>query len=232
MVSEAVSTCKLRRYNAEAKVFLVLLQFNDVPFQKTLVEKGLATRATAPAAAPAPAPAPQPPPPNLAPVVNTITDEATRSVSVIRKNSPSEPVAAAASAAPTAPVDPVAAAPLMVPRSVRTPPPPPSSVPSQHPPSSRPEKTIAIASMQIGSESEKILMFVSGFSDFAVLMCGDTEIGAYSEMEGCILALTNELMEKRGKFADPERQLQRGGAVLALFEGQVKERGLSTYSSF
>ena len=63
-------------------------------------------------------------------------------------------------------------------------------------------------------------MFAAGVNDFAIL-CTTSDLAGYPGIEETILASTNNLMAKRGKFEDPKRQLQRGGAVLALFEGQV-----------
>ena len=222
MMKEAVSTCKIRKFNADTKIFLAILLFNDVPMQKTLVEKGLATKATgnAPPATALVAPQPNLTPPTTAPAPAAIAQSpaleanpvsevpGARSVSVISKS-------AQADAAPKFPA-------MMVPRSVKSPP-PIAALPTQ----SRPEKTIAVASLQIGSESNNVLMFVASLTDFAILMCPTSDLSVYSGIEETILASTNELIAKRGKFEDPQRQLQKGGAVLALFEGQVwKQRFL------
>ena len=238
MIDEAVSTCKVRKYSAESKVFLVILLLNDVALQKTLVEKGLAakiggapasapratpsaapSRATADNAAAAPTPTSAPPAaavaasPVVAPVEVTsiapsptvaVPESASRSVAVIAKNNPS----------PSAITSPLS----MIPRSVvRSPTPPASTILP-----AGPEKKIVVDYLQVGAESNNVVMNVASAKDIALLMQPSSDLPNYAGMEEVILGATQELMTKRGIFEDQKRQLQRGAAVLALFEGQVK----------
>ena len=239
MVAEAVSTCKLRKYNADAKMFLAILLLNDVPMQKTLVDKKLAaklgatpkltptaitpsnaTPSPSPAPLASPAPSPTLTPSNAAVAADPAAPEpAPRSVSVIPKQPPVT----------------TASSPLsMVPRSVRTPTPvaaaesataapstsaAPSSTAAAPP---KPvEKKIVVTTLPIGSESTHVVMNVAGVKDIAILTQTQTDLPLYSSMEETILGATEELMMKRGQFTDPKTTLQRGHAVLGLFEGQL-----------
>ena len=243
LVSEATISCRVRKFNAEANVFLVILLLNEVAFQKTLVDKRLAAKiGAAVSAAPAAvsvAPltaivstsdeAPMTTSPAVTPaVINGVTNTVAAPPSEVAPISKPEVALAAATPAPrsvsvipkngdlaeekTSPA-PV----LMVPRSLRTPPPNPNPVPA----SPRPDKTIAVTTLQIGSESEHVVLYVTSVRDIAIVMQAESGLPDYMSMEEIILGSQADLLANRGKFEHPDRQLQRGSAVLALFEGQL-----------
>ena len=205
---------------------------NEVAFQKTLVEKGLAAKIgaaapTAPAvsAGPLSAVAPITTSPAATPAVtNTVANTVAASPSEVAPVAKPEVAAVAPRSVSVIPKngglaedknspEPV----LMVPRSLRTPPPIPNPLAA----SSRPDKTIAVTALQIGSESEHVVLYVTSVRDIAIVMQAEKDLPDYMTMEEIILGSQAELLANRGKFEHPNRQLQRGGAVLALYEGQL-----------